>query len=129
MTHCSTYIGDLDDPDFHIDQALTINLPRGLSKPFPRPREHYNILFHAWVKARALPCRQIDYNGHLVMVTKDELLDYLAYVYDTDPRYTGPEYVLASGLYHHEFKRLSEIKALIATLDPQRRYALVAECD
>lgn len=67
MTQCSTYIGDLTHPDFRIDEVLTINLPRHLFKSFPSPREHYNRLFHDWVKLRALPCKQIDYNGYLTL--------------------------------------------------------------
>jgi hypothetical protein len=129
MTHCSTYIGDLDDPDFHIDQVLTINLPRHLSKTFPRPREHYNVLFHQWVKVRAMPCKQIDYDGYLVLLTKDELRDYIAYVYDSDPSYTNSKNISESGPHQHEVKRLKEIKTFITTLDPGRRYALIAECD
>lgn len=108
---------------------MTINLPRVLFKSFPSPREHYNILFHEWVKVRAVPCKPIDYNGWLVHATKDELLDYVAFVYDSDPAYTDPERSLASVLYRHVVERLNEIKAFIATLDTDRRYALVAECD
>ena len=129
MTYCSTYIGDLADPDFRIDEVLTINLPRHLFKPFPSPREHYNRLFHDWVKLRALSCKQIDYNGYLTQVTKDELLDYIEFVYGPDPRFMEPENLLASDVRGDDMRRLGEIKAFIATLDPTQRYALVAECD
>jgi hypothetical protein len=129
MTYCSTYIGDLDDPNFHIEQILTINLPRALCAPFPSPREHYNRLFHEWVQARGVACVQTDYNGWVVQARKDELFDYVAFVYGSDPAYMDPERLSASDLRRQARAQLDEITAFIDTLDPDRRYALVAECD
>ncbi|MCP4469376.1 MAG: hypothetical protein GY815_01605 [Gammaproteobacteria bacterium] len=50
MTYCSTYIGDLDDPEFSWEEGnWSGNIPWGLGASFPGYLEHYNAQFKRWV--------------------------------------------------------------------------------
>lgn len=130
MTYCSVYIGDLDDPNFDISARGPVgNIPRALSKSFPPDGEHYNRLFQQWIKDRQIACVQPDYSAFVARVTKAQIADYINYAYGSNSSYTDPEQMLRWEGKPYLVDKLEEIKALIASLDKDKLYALVAECD
>lgn len=129
MTYCSTYIGDLDDPEFHLDRPMTLNIPRALSDSFPPVGEHYNAMFHRWINEKQIPCVQTDYNGWVASVTKAQLNDYIDFAYGSCPSYTDVDKMLTWEGEAYLVAKLNIIKHLVATLDESKQYGLVAECD
>lgn len=130
MTYCSVYIGDLDDPNFDITASGPVgNTPRALTKSFPAEGEHYNALFHRWIKDRQITCVETDYSAYVARVTKAQIADYVDYAYGSNESYTDPDCMLRWEGRPYLVDKLEKIKAFIASLDNEKLYALVAECD
>ncbi|HZW12392.1 MAG TPA: hypothetical protein VFF81_04290 [Noviherbaspirillum sp.] len=129
MTCCSTYIGDLDDPKFNFNVFKSGNLPCSLAPDFPSVGRHYNGPFHEWVKARQIPVKETDHSGYVAQVTKAQLEDYIEFAYGSEPSYNDPAHMLMWDGVAYLVKQLDEVKAVVAHLDAQKFYALVAECD
>ena len=110
MTDCSTYIGDLDDPEFEWDEGnWNGNIPSRLSSDFPPTRKPYHRDFHEWVDKIGVICKQTDFSGWVARVNKSQLIDFLHYCYTIDD---------------------NDVKSLIVfvgTLEDGKEYALVAE--
>ena len=117
MTYCSTYVGDLDDPDFDPNGFDYGNIPRHIGPSFPPTGQHYNGPFHDWVKIRQIPIKETDHTAYVATVTKAQIEDYIAFAYGPAPDRGGSA------------RQLSEIEAVLATLQANKLYALVAECD
>lgn len=82
MTDCSVYGGNLDDPKFKWEGGdWSGNVPGGISPYFPSPKDHYNANYHAWVKASGVECKQTDFGGWVVKVTREQILEYLTWCY------------------------------------------------
>ncbi|QOL50236.1 hypothetical protein [Massilia litorea] len=129
MTYCSTYIGDLHDPKFDINNFEIGNLPRNLCPSFPPVGEHYNRPFHDWVGLREVPIKETDYTAYVATLSKSQIEDYIRFAYDSDPSYNDPKAMLTWEGKAYLVEKLNEIKDFVATLDPCKEYALVAECD
>jgi hypothetical protein len=115
MTDCSVYVGRLSDRSFKWDGGdWNGNVPRSISPEFPPAREHYNGVFHAWVKHSGVECKQTDFGGWVAKVTKAQIEDYLRYCYQ------GQEDLpwVAHGL--------PELQSCVSNLNAKTVYALVA---
>jgi hypothetical protein len=126
MTYCSTYIADLNDPNFDPNVFAVGNLPRQLAPSFPSVWEHYNAPFHRWVKERQIPTRVIDHSAFLAIVTKAQIEDYIALTYGNRPGYNDPKEMAN---HKTDVSTLNAIKAVVTTFDDHKLYGLVAECD
>ncbi|MEN8131087.1 MAG: hypothetical protein ABFS45_13005 [Pseudomonadota bacterium] len=117
MTYCSTYIGDLSDPEFHWDGGdWNGNIPQGIGFPFPDTLEHYptlghyNSKFFDWVGREKVTYKQTDYGGWVARVNKAQLLNFIQFCYGSEP--------------HEEVDKLIDF---VNTLEESDEYALVAE--
>jgi hypothetical protein len=124
MTICTVYIGDLDDPDFCWDGGdWNGNIPKPLASDFPPVGGHYNKCFHRWVDKTGIEFRKTDFGGWVCRVKPRQLADYIEYCYGTDSMYTNPDKKLA---WEHLNDRLDNLREVVASLDEEKRYALVA---
>ena len=79
---CTTYIGDIDDPNFsREDGNWNGNIPRGLGAKFPGYLEHYNAQFFRWVAEAKVIEKQTDFSAWVAKVDKRQLLDFITYCY------------------------------------------------
>ncbi|MFM5229850.1 hypothetical protein ACET9H_11370 [Aeromonas media] len=115
MTDCSVYVGLLTDRRFKwVGGDWNGNVPRSISPDFPPAREHYNRVFHAWVKRSGVECKQTDFGGWVAKVTKAQIDDYVRFSYE------GQEDL--SWVAHG----LPKLQAWLSELDAKTVYALVA---
>lgn len=119
MTFCSTYIGDLDTPGFKLSMGGWGNLPRNIGPSIPRP-QHYNAVFHDWTKARSIKVIGVDPDGEVAPVTPKQIHDYLDYV--------AAEYGDRISMRDDIRDSLEKARRFADFLDPERLYALAAEC-
>jgi hypothetical protein len=99
MTYCSTYIGDLDHPEFKWEGGdCNGNIPPRLSPVFPPGPAHYHSTFYAWVDKVGVINKQTDFDGWVARVTQPQILDFIEFCYGleiTDAAgWDGKKYIL-----------------------------------
>jgi hypothetical protein len=112
MTYCSTYIGDLEDPEFKWEGGdWNGNIPPRLSPVFPPGPAHYHSTFDAWVDQAGVTSKQTDFDGWMARVSKPQILDFIEFCY-------GREITDA----------VEKLINFVHTLDDAKEYGLVSEC-
>jgi hypothetical protein len=112
MTYCSTYIGDLDHPEFKWEGGdWSGNIPPRLGPVFPPGPKHFHATFDAWVGQTGVINKQTDFDGWVARVTKPQLLEFIAFCY-------GEEVTEA----------VQTLIAFVNKLDETKEYGLVSEC-
>jgi hypothetical protein len=112
MTYCSTYIGDLDHPEFKWEGGdWNGNIPPRLGPVFPPGPKHYHATFDAWVDQAGVINKQTDFDGWVARVTQPQILDFIEFCY-------GLEITDA----------VEQLINFVHTLDDAKEYGLVSEC-
>lgn len=127
MTMCRIYVGNLADPKFSWDEGdWNYNAPVALSPSFPpRSNSYFFADFFEWVKKKKVTHKQTDWGTTVARVTKAEILDFIAFCYDSDPSYNDPGKMLKWEGKAYLVKQLQLLKKSVAALDARRTYGLV----
>ena len=115
MTDCYVYVGVPQDPNFHLNGGdWNYNRPKQLSPDFPPLGGAYNAVFFKWVEAAGITRKQTDYGAHVALVSKNQILEFIAdgYAGCEDLPWVAPD--------------LPELKHFVNSLDTDKQYALVA---
>jgi hypothetical protein len=127
MTMCSVYVGNLDDEKFCWEGGdWNGNVPTSITSHFPPAREHYNGLYHDWLKTSEIEWKQTDFGGWVAKVSKSQILEYIEFCYGTDPSYTDPEKAMTWEGRLYQVEALQEIREQVMALPDGLRLALVA---
>ena len=112
MTYCSTYIGDLDHPEFKWEGGdWNGNIPPRLGPVFPPGPAHYHSTFYAWVDKVGVVNKQTDFDGWVARVTQPQILDFIEFCYGLE---------ITDAVEH--------LINFVHTLDDAKEYGLVSEC-
>ena len=127
MSFRDVYVGDLEDPNFDLENGnWSGNFPEQLSPLFPAMGGDSNTWgvysnVYALSKSGELPAAQTDWGCWVVIVTRDQLLKYLDEWYGDGPIHP-PDWTIDEG----ETREDNEIRLFVRNLDPKKNYALVA---
>jgi hypothetical protein len=123
MPYCDVYIGSLEDKSFQwtniSDERWGIgNAPFRIGPTFPPPAP-FNTLVDK-IDKEYFSGKQIDWGAYVAIVTKRQIQDFIEECYRNDKTYSDPYYM------PHLYGRLHELKQFVASLDPTKRFFLVA---
>jgi hypothetical protein len=115
MPFYDVYIGDLQDPTFHWEGGdWNGNVPHRLSPFFP-PGYLSGLKDSFWalitkIETNIFDRKQTDWGGWVARISKDQLLAFIHELYGD----------------YEQSPSLEELRDYVTTLDPEKRYALVA---
>jgi hypothetical protein len=126
MTSFDVYIGDLEGPDFKLKGGnWSGNFPQQLGPTFPpssgmAPMDIY-LKVHALAESGKYPSEQTDWGCWVVIMTRNELLKYIDRLYGD-----GPIQVFDLTIKEGETREDHDIRLFVQSLDPIKRFGLVA---
>lgn len=127
MTMCSVYVGNLDDEKFCWDGGdWNGNVPSPITSQFPCAQQHYNGLYHDWLKVVGVEFKKTDFGGWVAKVTKSQILDYIDFCYGTDSTYVDPQRHFTWEGRPYLVEALEKVRQQVMALPDELRLGLVA---
>ena len=128
MTMCSLFVGNLTHFNMY-GGDWNGNLPSPVTDRFPPIcGNHYHGALEDWAAREGVTLTKVDFDAFVAPVTKDQILGFLHYCYDSDPSYTDPERMLRQDGRPYQVDKLNAVREQVMRLNPQWDYGLVSEC-
>lgn len=118
MSFRDVYIGDLDDPAFHLPVGNeNWDLPKKLGPLFPDFTDAFFKILHA-LDAGVYVGGMVDVGAFVAKVSKAQLRDFVRDTYDTQKAHEEGRI--------RRVHEIEQLKLFIEGLDPDKEYGLVA---